>query len=131
MKILAASDIHGDSKLVKKLAEKADKEKVDLIVLCGDILGWQETSGIIKPFKDKNKKVLIIPGNWDSFATTDFLAQMYGVKNEKEALNAEKMKIIFDTIKKAYKKGRRYSRSVSAFAFEFLASQANIRLGQR
>ena len=80
-KLLAASDTHGDSKLVRKLAEKAEKEKVDLVVLCGDITGWSETKNIIKPFKDKNKKVLILPGNWDSFATTDFLAEFYGVRN--------------------------------------------------
>lgn len=81
MKILAAADIHGDSKLVKKLAERAAREDVDMVVLCGDITGWVETKNIIKPFKDKNKRVLILPGNWDSFATTDFLAQLYGVKN--------------------------------------------------
>lgn len=80
-KILAASDLHGDSKHIKKLAVQAEKEKVDLVVLCGDITGWVETNDIIKPFKDKNKKVLIIPGNHDSFATADFLAQLYGVKN--------------------------------------------------
>ena len=81
LKILAASDLHGNEKQVKKLAEKAEKEKVDLVVLCGDLTGWTETKNIIKPFKDKNKRVLIIPGNWDSFATADFLAQMYGVRN--------------------------------------------------
>ena len=81
LKILAASEIEGDSAAAKKLAEKAVKENVDLVVLCGDLTGWRETNNIIKPFKDKNKKVLIIPGNHDSFATTDFLAEFYGVKN--------------------------------------------------
>ncbi len=81
LKILAASDIHGESKLAKKLAEKAEKENVDLVILCGDILGWVETKDIIAPFKRKNKKVIILPGNWDSFATTDFLAQVYGISN--------------------------------------------------
>ena len=81
LKILAASDVEGDVKLIKKLAQRADKEKVDLVVLCGDITGWTETSNIIKPFKDKNKKVLIIPGNHDSFATADFLASLYNIKN--------------------------------------------------
>lgn len=80
-KILAASDIHGESRLAKQLADKAEKEKVDLVILCGDILGFTETTNIIKPFKDKNQRVLILPGNWDSFATTDFLASVYGVKN--------------------------------------------------
>jgi Icc-related predicted phosphoesterase len=81
MRILAAADIEGSSALAKKLAERARKEKVDLVVLCGDITGFVESPNLIKPFKDINKKVLIIPGNWDSFATADFLAEVYGVRN--------------------------------------------------
>ena len=81
LKILAAADIEGSSTAAKKLSLKAEKEKVDLIVLCGDITGFVETKNIIKPFKDKNQRVLIIPGNHDSFATTDFLAEIYGVRN--------------------------------------------------
>ncbi|MEK6898638.1 MAG: metallophosphoesterase [Nanoarchaeota archaeon] len=80
-KLLAASDLHGDSRAAKKLAERAEKENVDLVVLCGDIVGLVESKNIIKPFKDKNKKVLLLPGNWDSFATADFLAELYGMKN--------------------------------------------------
>ncbi len=81
LRVLAASDLHGDSKAARRLAERAEKEKVDLVVLCGDITGLVETPGIIKPFRDKRQKVLILPGNWDSFATTDFLAKFYGIKN--------------------------------------------------
>lgn len=80
-KILAAADLHGDSRATKKLANRAEKENVDLVVLCGDLTGFVESKNLIKPFKDKSQKVLILPGNWDSFATTDFLAQVYGVKN--------------------------------------------------
>ncbi|MAG47932.1 hypothetical protein CL617_04965 [archaeon] len=82
MKILAASDIHGDLSLVKKLAEKADKENVDLIVLCGDLTHFeQSTEGIIGPFAKLNKKVILIPGNHESVATADFLADLYGALN--------------------------------------------------
>ncbi len=82
MRILAAGDIHGDSSLAKKLAEKAKKEKADLVILCGDITdSFQKTEGLIGPFLKKNKKVLLIPGNHDGFATVDFLAELYGVKN--------------------------------------------------
>jgi len=81
MRILAASDIHGDSKATKKLAERAEREKADLVVLCGDLTGFTESKNLIKPFKDKGQKVLILPGNWDSLATVDFLAQFYGVRN--------------------------------------------------
>ena len=81
MKILAASDTHGDTKTMKSLANKAVKDKVDLVVLCGDIFGFEETKDIIKPFKDKNKEVIMIPGNWESLATTDFVANLYGMQN--------------------------------------------------
>jgi len=82
MKILAAGDIHGDQGLAKKLAERADKENVELVILCGDITNFdQSTDNLIKPFVERKKKVLLIPGNHDSFATADFLAEVYGVKN--------------------------------------------------
>lgn len=78
LRILAASDIHGDRELVKKLAEKAAKKKVDVVVLCGD-LTFAELSleGLIGPFKEKKKKVIIIPGNHETIATVDFLAKVY------------------------------------------------------
>ena len=82
MKILAASDIHGDINLVKTLAEKAEKANVDLVVLCGDLtFSEQSTAGIIGPFVKRNKKVLLIPGNHETPATADFLAELYGAVN--------------------------------------------------
>jgi uncharacterized protein len=82
MKILAAGDIHGDISLARRLAEKAEKEKVDLVILCGDLTyGEQSTTGIIGPFKKKHQKVLLIPGNHETVATADFLAELYGVTN--------------------------------------------------
>src|SRR3989344_2282311 len=81
LKILAAGDIHGDSKSTKELAEKAEKENVDLVILAGDVTSPIETKNLLKPFKDKNKKVLLLPGNHDNFATIDFLAELYGMRN--------------------------------------------------
>src|SRR3989344_6084537 len=82
MKILAAADIHGDTKLAQALAEKAAKEKVEFVVLCGDLVASDSsTQGIIGPFVKKNKKVILIPGNHETIATEDFLAELYGVKN--------------------------------------------------
>lgn len=80
-KILAASDVHGDSAATKKLAEQAEKEKVDLVILAGDITGLVETENILRPFTDKNQKVVFVPGNWESSITADVLAKLYGVKN--------------------------------------------------
>jgi uncharacterized protein len=82
MKILSAGDIHGDKGLAKKLALQADKENVDLVILCGDLThGEESTEGIIGPFVKLHKKVLLIPGNHERIATADFLAELYGQKN--------------------------------------------------
>ncbi len=77
-KILAVGDIHGDTGLVEKLAEKAKKENVDLVILAGDLtFAEQSIKNIIGPFIKAKKQVLIIPGNHESVATADFLAEMY------------------------------------------------------
>ncbi|HLC96068.1 MAG TPA: metallophosphoesterase [Candidatus Nanoarchaeia archaeon] len=82
LRILAAGDIHGDVTLAEKLAEKAKKEHCDLVVLCGDLtMAEQSTENIIGPFKKRNEKVLLIPGNHETVATADFLAELYGMKN--------------------------------------------------
>jgi len=77
-KILAVGDIHGDTGLVKKLAIKAKKENVDLVILAGDLTFAEEsTKNLIGPSLKAKKQVLIIPGNHESIATTDFLTEMY------------------------------------------------------
>ena len=81
LRILAAGDIHGDTKLAAKLAEKAQKANVDLVILTGDITGLIETRNLIKPFTDKKEKVVFVPGNWDSPDTADVLSKLYGIKN--------------------------------------------------
>ena len=82
MKILAAGDIHGDRSLAEKLAKQAETEKVDLVILCGDLTQEeQSTEGIIGPFLKKGQRVVIIPGNHETFATADFLAELYSIKN--------------------------------------------------
>jgi hypothetical protein len=80
-KILAASDVEGDSGATKKLAAKAKKEKVDLVVLAGDLTGWNESEEILKPFIDNNQKVVFVPGNHDSSEMARFLTELYDVKN--------------------------------------------------
>ncbi len=82
MKILAFSDIHGDKSLAEKLAKQAADEDVDLVILCGDITQMEQgTEGIIGPFAARKKKVLLVPGNHETVATADFLAQLYGMTN--------------------------------------------------
>ncbi len=81
LKILAIGDLHGDSNLAKKLAQKADKNNVDLVMLLGDIHGFVESRNLVKPFQKVNKKVVFVPGNWDSSLDAKQLSEIYGVKN--------------------------------------------------
>ncbi len=77
-KILAIGDIHGDTGLVKKLAKKAKKENIDIIILAGDLtFAEMSTDNIIGPFVKAKKQVLIIPGNHEAIATTAFLSEAY------------------------------------------------------
>ncbi len=77
-KILAVGDIHGDTGLVKKLAEKAKEEKVDVIILAGDLTMWKEdTKNLVGPLVKLKKPVLLLHGNHESVATIDFLSEMY------------------------------------------------------
>jgi len=81
MKILAAGDFHGDKTLAKQLAEQAEKEKVDLVILNGDLVEEGDTGGILGIFKEKGQKVLILSGNHEMPSTTQFLADLYGFTN--------------------------------------------------
>ena len=78
MKILAASDIHGDLQAAELLAKKAKKEKADLIILAGDLSVFGNgLEGLLKPFKEADKKVALIPGNHDSEADIFMLKKRY------------------------------------------------------
>lgn len=66
LRILAAADLHGDLDIAKKLSAKGLKEKVDLVVLAGDIYGYSEgDENILEPFVKAGQKVLFVPGNCD------------------------------------------------------------------
>lgn len=81
LKILAAGDFHSSTLIAEKLAEKAERENVDLVILCGDLTHMNtETEGLFGPFIKRGKKVLFIPGNHDSPATVDFWTELYKEK---------------------------------------------------
>ena len=66
LRILAAGDLHGSLDIAKRLAKKGKREKVDLVILAGDIYGYGVGKpGILKPFKDAGQRVVFVPGNCD------------------------------------------------------------------
>ena len=80
-KILAAGDIHGDSRISEKLAKKAEKEKVNLIILTGDLIGLVESKNIIRPFTKRGQKVIFVPGNWETEQEAKQFSKKYGIKD--------------------------------------------------
>jgi len=81
LKILAAADLHGSRDIAEKLAEKAEREKVDLVVLAGDLHGPFEGGDVIAPFKKRKQKVVFVPGNWDSVDEIDVIKKKHKIKN--------------------------------------------------
>jgi len=82
MKILALSDLHGDSTLAKQMAEKGYQEKVDLVILAGDIKGFDDSmEGLVGPFKEKGLEIAVLPGNHEGLADINFLVERYKIKN--------------------------------------------------
>jgi Icc-related predicted phosphoesterase len=66
LRILAAADLHGDVDIARKLSAKGKREKVDLVVLAGDVYGYREgETGILAPFRKAGQKVVFVPGNCD------------------------------------------------------------------
>lgn len=81
MRILTASDIHGDPKISQRLAEKAEKEKADIVVLCGDLTEFDQwEKGMMKPFLDRGQEVLFVVGNHDMTAG-EVLSEKYKITN--------------------------------------------------
>ncbi len=82
MKILALSDVHGDKSFIREMAEKGFKEKVDLVILAGDLVDHKgNIEGLVGPFKEKGLEVAVLPGNHEGLAEIGFLVDTYGVKN--------------------------------------------------
>jgi len=77
-KILVASDIHGDKKVINTLMKKASSEKVDLVILAGDLTFMEEeVDNLVSPFAKNNTPVLLLHGNHESISMVDFLSELY------------------------------------------------------
>lgn len=81
IKILAAGDIHGSNIIAENLARKAEKNKVDLVILCGDLNNPLKKESIISSFKNRGLDVLFVPGNWDMDLDINFLEKKYSLRN--------------------------------------------------
>ena len=77
LRILAAGDLHGSTDIARKLSEKAKREKVDLVILAGDLHGPFQGGDVVAPFKKNHQKVIFVPGNWDSGLEIDAIKNIH------------------------------------------------------
>ncbi|HDP73839.1 MAG TPA: hypothetical protein ENN46_02680 [Candidatus Woesearchaeota archaeon] len=85
MRVLAVGDLHGDISLAKQISKKANDEKADLVVICGDLTHFDQVpKGFIHEFVKKGHKVLFVPGNHDSETSADFFSGTYSIRNLNE-----------------------------------------------
>jgi Icc-related predicted phosphoesterase len=80
LKVLAFSDTHGRD--LRKLVEQAEKEGVTHVFACGD---WSMMDNVprylVSQFTKKGMKFFIQAGNHETLATTDSIAEEYGVRH--------------------------------------------------
>ena len=81
-KVLAVADTHGDMKKIRELADVAEKEKVDLVILAGDFSNDDEVPPyLIRSFLKNDRRVVFVPGNHETISTTYFLSDLYKIKH--------------------------------------------------
>ena len=81
-KILAVSDIHGSEETVRLLADEAEKQNVDLVMIAGDFSEFGElANGMIGPFLAKGKKVVFVTGNHEAPGVAELLTEKYKITN--------------------------------------------------
>ena len=67
---------------MREMAEKGAEEKVDLVILAGDLVDHDgNVDGLIGPFKEKGLEVVAINGNHEGLAEIGFMVEKYGIKN--------------------------------------------------
>ena len=67
MKILAFTDSHGNTKVLKDMQKKVKKENIPLVVCCGDFTIFEEDMNLLlKKISEFKVPVLMIHGNHES-----------------------------------------------------------------
>lgn len=78
MRILAISDIHGDTERVRKLSYLIEKKDPEVIVIAGDLTRFGPKSAadkVIKELEKHGKRILAISGNGDTVEIEELLDQ--------------------------------------------------------
>ncbi len=87
MKLLAITDVHGKTQVLKWLTELA--KNLDLLVIAGDVTDWGDKEffrGFYKTLSDNNITTLFVPGNHDPYHESTF-PKMLNLHGESTTFN--------------------------------------------
>ena len=122
MRILAISDLHGDSDLSAAAARVAAEQDADVVMLAGDLSSFgREFEGIVAPFAALGKPVLLVGGNHDDPDRIEDLAAEYG------AIHLEGYGAIVDGVGFIGSRGFRFGR----FRHDTASVEASMRRAAR
>ncbi|MFH0896684.1 MAG: metallophosphoesterase [Candidatus Bathyarchaeota archaeon] len=94
MELLILSDLHGDFSAIRRIYEKASKEKITALIICGDITHFgslAQAEEILKELTELGSPLLFVPGNCDpkELANVQYIhdaANIHGKYKEIEGL---------------------------------------------
>ncbi|MDP7179688.1 MAG: metallophosphoesterase [Candidatus Woesearchaeota archaeon] len=96
MKILAFTDTHGSMKAMKEIAEKAVKEKVDLLVCAGDVSIFEQgLEYLLQRFDKIGIPMLIIPGNHETEEELEKVSSKFENINHIQGKHYERDDVLF------------------------------------
>ena len=84
MKLLITSDVHNDLSIIKKVIEILKKEKIDFLILLGDIGNWGEVpEGLISKLSKyiNPERIIFVPGNHETPEISEFWEKIYKIKS--------------------------------------------------
>jgi len=95
MRILAFTDTHNDPRGLRRIIQKAQKEKPDVLVCCGDLSNFaSDLVAAVKKLSAVEQEILIIPGNHETPEEIEIMCKKW-----KKFVNIhEKCAVMGDTV---------------------------------
>ncbi|NJD99386.1 YfcE family phosphodiesterase [Thermococcus sp. LS1] len=91
MRLLAVTDIHGNSRMSKKLAETVQNEDFDALLIAGDLThftGAETAEKVLEPIMNLGKPIIAVHGNCDGRDVPGLLEKLgITVHNKRAELN--------------------------------------------
>ncbi|NJE46547.1 YfcE family phosphodiesterase [Thermococcus sp. GR7] len=96
MRLLAVTDIHGNSKMSKKLAETLQNEDFDALLIAGDLThftGAETAEKVLEPLMNLGKPIIAVHGNCDGRDVPELLEEL-GISAHNKRVELDEIGIV-------------------------------------